>query len=69
VLDELFLTVSPVLAGRADTSRPGLVAARELLPGRTELAELLRVRQHGSYLFLRYRMRRAPHRAKPDEGW
>jgi riboflavin biosynthesis pyrimidine reductase len=69
VLDELFLTVSPVLAGRADTSRPGLVAARELLPGRTELAELLSVRQHGSYLFLRYRMRRAPHRAKPDEGW
>jgi riboflavin biosynthesis pyrimidine reductase len=31
-LDELFLTVSPVLAGRAETSRPGLVAGQELLP-------------------------------------
>jgi riboflavin biosynthesis pyrimidine reductase len=58
--DELFLTVSPVLAGRADTSRPGLVAARELLPGRTELAELVSVRQHESHLFLRYRMRLPP---------
>jgi hypothetical protein len=32
-------------------ARPGLVAARELLPGRTELAELLSVRQHGSRTF------------------
>jgi riboflavin biosynthesis pyrimidine reductase len=56
LLDELFLTISPVLAGRGDTPRPGLVAARELLPGRTEPAELLAVRQHGSYLFLRYAM-------------
>lgn len=55
-LDELFLTVSPVLAGRGDTTRPGLVAARELLPGRTVRAELLAVRQHESYLFLRYAM-------------
>ena len=68
-LDELVLTVSPVLAGRADTPRPGLVAARELLPGRTELAELLSVRQHGPYLFLRYRMRRVPPRVEPDDAW
>ena len=39
LLDELFLTVSPVLAGRGDTARPGLVAGLELLPGRTEPAE------------------------------
>ena len=57
LLDELFLTISPVLAGRGDTARPGLVAARELLPGRAESAELLTVRRHGSYLFLRYAMR------------
>ena len=57
-LDELFLTVSPVLAGRAETSRPGLVAAQELLPGRAEQAELVSVRHRGSYLFLRYRLRR-----------
>ncbi len=60
LLDELFLTISPVLAGRGDTPRPGLVAARELLPGRTERAELLSVRQHGSYLFLRYATRGTP---------
>ena len=57
LLDELFLTISPVLAGRGNTPRPGLVAGRELLPGRMEPAELLAVRQHGSYLFLRYAMR------------
>lgn len=56
LLDELFLTISPVLAGRGDTARPGLVAGRELLPGRAEPAELLTVRRHGSYLFLRYAM-------------
>jgi riboflavin biosynthesis pyrimidine reductase len=56
-LDELFLTVSPVLAGRAETARPGLVAAQELLPARTETAELVSVRQCASYLFLRYRLR------------
>ncbi len=57
LLDELFLTISPVLAGRGNTPRPGLVAGRELLPGHTEPAELLAARQHGSYLFLRYAMR------------
>jgi riboflavin biosynthesis pyrimidine reductase len=54
LLDELFLTISPVLAGRADTDRPGLVAGQELLPGPAGPAELLTVRRHGSYLFLRY---------------
>jgi riboflavin biosynthesis pyrimidine reductase len=57
LLDELFLTISPVLAGRADTARLGLIAARELLPGRVEPAGLLTARRHGSYLFLRYAMR------------
>lgn len=59
LLDELFLTVSPVLAGRAETSRPGLIAAQELLPRRPELAELISVRQHASFLFLRYRLHRS----------
>ncbi len=65
LLDELFLTVSPVLAGRGDTARPGLVAGLELLPGRTEPAELLTVRRHGSYLFLRYAMRGTAPAAEP----
>jgi riboflavin biosynthesis pyrimidine reductase len=56
-LDELFLTVSPVLAGRAETSRSGLLAAQELLPARAEQADLMSVRQRASYLFLRYRLR------------
>jgi riboflavin biosynthesis pyrimidine reductase len=56
-LDELFLTVSPVLAGRAETSRSGLVAAQELLPAQAEQADLVSVRRRASYLFLRYRLR------------
>jgi riboflavin biosynthesis pyrimidine reductase len=56
-LDELFLTVSPVLAGRAETSRSGLLAAQELLPARAEQTELVSVRRRASYLFLRYRLR------------
>jgi riboflavin biosynthesis pyrimidine reductase len=57
LLDELFLTVAPVMAGRAGTPRPGLVEGLELLPGRRSPARLLSVRQSGSYLFLRYRLR------------
>ena len=68
LLDGLFLTVSPVLAGRADTSRSGLVAARELLPGRIEPTELLTVRRRGSYLFLRYAMHATLPAAEPSGG-
>jgi riboflavin biosynthesis pyrimidine reductase len=56
-LDELFLTVSPVLAGRAETSSSGPVAAQELQPARAEQAELVSVRRRASYLFLRYQFR------------
>ncbi|MFG1679168.1 dihydrofolate reductase family protein [Nonomuraea sp. NPDC049269] len=59
--DELFLTLSPVIAGRADTSRPGLVTGLELLPSRRESAELVSLRRCASYLFLRYRLRRVGH--------
>jgi riboflavin biosynthesis pyrimidine reductase len=58
VLDELFLTVSPVLAGRDGTRRDGLVSGLELLPDRREEAELISVRHQASYLFLRYRFSR-----------
>ncbi|MEV6318053.1 dihydrofolate reductase family protein [Streptomyces sp. NPDC051776] len=57
LLDELFLTVSPLLAGRADTPRSGLVAGLELLPGVHKAAGLISARQRASYLFLRYRLR------------
>ena len=55
LLDELFLTVAPVLAGRRrGRRRPGLVDGVELLPRQREDLELLAVRQHGSTLLLRY---------------
>lgn len=57
LVDELFLTVSPVLAGRAATARLGLVEGVELVP-QTRIAGRLRsVRAHGSHLFLRYDLR------------
>jgi riboflavin biosynthesis pyrimidine reductase len=56
VLDELFLTVSPAVAGRiASRARPGLVQGLELLPGEWRAWRLLSVRRQGSHLFLRYR--------------
>jgi riboflavin biosynthesis pyrimidine reductase len=55
LVDELFLTVSPLLAGRAELEeRLGLVEGHELLPGRSDPARLLGVRRDGSRLFLRY---------------
>jgi riboflavin biosynthesis pyrimidine reductase len=56
--DELFWTVSPVLAGRNASHRPGLVDGRELLPGQPVRAEAVSVRRRASYLFLRYRFPR-----------
>lgn len=58
LLDEVFLTIAPVLAGRAGTGRPGLIAGLALLPGRLEPAEMISARRRGSYLFLRYRLQR-----------
>jgi len=59
LVDELFLTRSPLLVGDAGTgSRLGLVEASDLLPGGRE-ARLLSVRRHGSHLFQRYALARA----------
>jgi riboflavin biosynthesis pyrimidine reductase len=57
LVDELFLTVSPVLAGRAATARLGLVEGVELVPQTRVAGRLRSVRTHGSHLFLRYRLR------------
>jgi riboflavin biosynthesis pyrimidine reductase len=55
LLDELFLTVSPVLAGRdPGARREGLVEGVRLLPDRGEWATLHSVRRHADHLFLRY---------------
>lgn len=55
LLNELFLTVSPILAGRTvDGGRPGLVDGIDLLPSQMISGDLSSVRKHGSHLFLRY---------------
>ncbi|MDK1347708.1 dihydrofolate reductase family protein [Streptomyces sp. 378] len=56
LLDELFLTTSPVLAGRAGTSRPGVISGLELLPNQPTWTDLISARRRDSYLFLRYRL-------------
>ena len=54
LVDELFLTVSPLLAGHAASTRFNLVEGVELLPERRVAGALRSVRTNGSHLFLRY---------------
>jgi riboflavin biosynthesis pyrimidine reductase len=56
LVDELFLTVSPVLAGRGVTARLGLVEGVELVPQTRVAGRLRSVRTNGSHLFLRYKL-------------
>jgi riboflavin biosynthesis pyrimidine reductase len=59
-LDELFLTLAPQIAGRADGSeRPGLVAGRLFAPATPRWSTLRAVRRSGSHLFLRYAFEKA----------
>ena len=59
LVDELFLTVSPLLAGRSALEpNLGLVEGTTLLPTRRVGGQLLSARLHGSHLFLRYRLER-----------
>lgn len=57
LVDELFLTVSPVLAGRGSRPRLPLVEGIELLPGAPLTARLLSLRRHEHHLFVRYGLR------------
>jgi riboflavin biosynthesis pyrimidine reductase len=60
LIDELFLTLSPLVAGRrSGDGRLALLEGVELLPGDTGWARLLSVRAHGSHLFLRYSFSRS----------
>jgi riboflavin biosynthesis pyrimidine reductase len=57
LVDELFLTVSPLLAGRGEARRDlGLVEGWVFLPGTAPLGRLLSVRRDESHLFLRYEL-------------
>jgi riboflavin biosynthesis pyrimidine reductase len=55
LVDELFLTVSPLIVGRGPrTERLGLVEGHGALPVEPSRARLLSVRRDGAHLFLRY---------------
>ena len=54
LLDEAFLTISPVLAGRDHENRLGMIAGVELLPEHGVWTRLLSARRHSDVLFLRY---------------
>ena len=53
-IDELFLTLSPKIAGRGTAIRPGLVQGMEFKPDATPRFQLLSVKQRAEHLYLRY---------------
>jgi riboflavin biosynthesis pyrimidine reductase len=58
ILDELFLTLAPQVAGRNHVAeRPGLVSGRNFAPENPLWGALVSVKRGGSHLFLRYRFR------------
>jgi riboflavin biosynthesis pyrimidine reductase len=60
LVDELFLTTSPLLAGRSPgSSRPALVEHAEFLPATSVEGKLLTLRRARSHLFARYQFPRA----------
>lgn len=63
LLDELFLTVAPQVAGRdGDVSRPGFVAGKRFAPDHPMWGTLVGLKRGGDHLFLRYAF-------APDEDW
>jgi len=59
-VDELFLTLSPQIAGRkGDAVRPAVVEGVEFLPGSAPWFQMVSVKEQAAYLYLRYRRRRS----------
>ncbi len=59
VVDELFLTLSPQIAGRsADAIRPALVQGAAFMPDSAPWLQLLSVKQRAEHLYLRYQRKR-----------
>jgi len=55
IVDELFLTISPVIVGGGEEQpRPTLASGVELLPDAAQLGQLLSLHRREAYLFLRY---------------
>jgi riboflavin biosynthesis pyrimidine reductase len=56
VVDELFLTLSPQIAGRErDVTRPAVVQGVQFVPGSAPWFQMASVKQQAAYLYLRYR--------------
>lgn len=65
-VDELFLTLSPRIAGRSDENpRPGLAAGFAFDPQTSPAANLVSLRRQGDYLFSRYRFEKSPALSAP----
>lgn len=56
LVDEVFLTLSPVIAGRVLGERPGFVSGAAFLPASRRAAKLASLRRAGDYLFARYNL-------------
>lgn len=57
-VDELFLTLSPQIAGRkSDVIRPAVVQGVEFVPDSAPAFQMLSVKEKAAYLHLRYRAR------------
>ena len=55
-VDELFLTLSPQIAGRErDGTRPALVQGVQFVPDSAPWFQTVSVKEHAAYLYLRYR--------------
>ena len=54
LLDEAFITISSVIAGRGREMRYGMVEGNQVLPARHLWSRLLSARRSGDFLFLRY---------------
>jgi riboflavin biosynthesis pyrimidine reductase len=55
-VDELFLTLSPQIAGRkGDRTRPAVVEGVEFLPDSAPWFQMVSVKEKAAYLYLRYR--------------
>jgi riboflavin biosynthesis pyrimidine reductase len=63
-VDELFLTLSPQIAGRtSDAKRPALVQGVEFMPASAPWFQLMSVKQGSDHLYLRYQRTGVPTRA------
>ena len=59
-IDELFLTLSPQIAGRkGDATRPAIVEGVEFVPDSAPWFQMVSVKEKAAYLYLRYRRRRS----------